>query len=424
MNGKMSKEYAAGLDHADPLSKYKEEFYLPDYLYYEANGLGPMSRRSEETLKRVADEWKNQLVTGWFCGKIPWFHYPERLAAMQQEIIGAKDNELIINGTTTTNIHSVLAAFYRPSGRRTKILCDKQIFSTDRYAVEAQIALKGLEPAEEMVLAGGDLPILDEDELISHMTEEVALIFLPSVIHSTGQLLDIEKLAAAANVRGIPIGIDGSHSVGVVPHRLHDWGVDFAVWCNYKYLNGGLGCPATIFIHQKNFDVPAALPGWHGYVKAKQFQKLPHFEGAQGAGGWQHGSPLILNMAPLEGSMAMINEIGITAIRQKSLQLTGYFIELVDTALKDCALTVLTPREDQCRGGHVTILHSAAEEITEFLDSGSRADEKLRNAIREKMNSGKTAGPDDQVRISFSPLFSSFEDVRRTAENLQVLLEI
>ena len=154
----------------DKLSRYKEEFYLPDHLYYEANGLGPMSRRSEKTLKRVADEWKNQLVAGWFCGEIPWFYYPERIAAMEEGIVGAQERELIINGTTTTNIHSVLAAFYRPEGKRTKLLCDSQIFSSDRYAVEAQIRLKGLDPEEVLVLAGGDSPILDEEDLITHMT--------------------------------------------------------------------------------------------------------------------------------------------------------------------------------------------------------------------------------------------------------------
>ena len=420
----MSREYASCLDEKDKLKKYKEEFYLPDYLYYEANGLGPMSRRSEETLKRVADEWKNQLVAGWFCGKIPWFYYPERIAAMEEGLVGAKERELIINGTTTTNIHSVLAAFYRPEGKRTKLLCDSQIFSSDRYAVEAQIRLKGKNPEEELVQVGGDSPILKEEELIANMTEETALVFLPSVVHSTGQLLDVERLTRAASERGIPIGFDLSHSAGVVPHKLHEWGVDFAVWCNYKYLNGGLGCPATIFIHEKNFDVPVAMPGWHGYVKSRQFQKLPFFEAETGAGGWQHGSPLILNMAPLEGALDMVNEAGIEAIREKSLAMTGYFMELLDALPDDCRIEILTPREEGRRGGHVTILHPASEEITEFLDSGSQITDKLKAAVREKRDSGQEAAADNQVRISFSPLFSSFEDVRQTAENLYDLLKV
>ena len=419
----MSREYASCLDEKDKLSRYKEEFYLPDHLYYEANGLGPMSRRSEKTLKRVADEWKNQLVAGWFCGEIPWFYYPERIAAMEEGIVGAQERELIISGTTTTNIHSVLAAFYRPEGKRTKLLCDSQIFSSDRYAVEAQIRLKGLDPEEALVLAGGDGPILDEEDLIAHMTEETALAFFPSVVHSTGQLLDMERMAGEAERRGIPVGFDLSHSAGVVPHKLHEWGVDFAVWCNYKYLNGGLGCPATIFIHEKNFDLPVAMPGWHGYVKSRQFQKLPYFEAETGAGGWQHGSPLILNMAPLEGALDMVNEAGIGAIREKSLAMTGYFMELLDAMPSDCGISILTPREEARRGGHVTILHAAAPDITEFLDSGSRMTDKLRAAVKEKRDSGTAASSDDQVRIAFSPLFSSFEDVRQTAENLYGLLK-
>lgn len=413
---------AASMDEKDVLKKYKEEFYLPDYLYYEANGLGPMSRRSEATLNRVAEEWKNLLVAGWFAGKIPWFYYPERIAAMEEELVGAKDKELIINGTTTTNIHSVLAAFYKPWGKRTKILCDSQIFSSDRYAVEAQIRLKGQDPDDDLILAGIGNPIISEDEIIDWMTEEVALIFLPSVVHSTGQLLDMERLAAEAAKRGIPIGFDLSHSAGVVPCKLHDWGVDFAVWCNYKYLNGGLGCPSTIFIHEKNFDVPVAMPGWHGYVKDLQFRKLPHFEAERGAGGWQHGSPLILNIAPLEGALDMVREAGIDAIRKKSLAMTRYFMELIDEKLAKLGVEILTPREDDRRGGHVTILHTAASEITDFLDSGSRITDELKSAVREKMASGKPAGKDDQVRISFSPLYFSFEDVYLTARNLEQLL--
>lgn len=422
MENKLSKEYASRLDGGDALAKYKEEFYLPDYLYYEANGLGPMSRRSEKTLQRVADEWKHQLVAGWFNGEIPWFYYPERIAAMEQSIVGAREKELIINGTTTTNIHNLLTAFYQPEGKRTKILCDTQVFPTDRYAVEAQIKLKGLVPANELLLAGGEQPILNEDNIISAMTEEVALIFLPSVVHSTGQLLDIKKLASAAGKRQIPIGFDLSHSAGVVPHKLHDWGVDFAVWCNYKYLNGGLGCPSTMFIHEKNFNVPVALPGWHGYVKSKQFRKLPNFEAEMGAGGWQHGSPLIINIAPLEGALSMVLEADIEAIRAKSVKMTEYFIELAERYLADAGVSILTPKEAERRGGHVTILHPASEEIAEFLDSGSTVTQKLKEAVKEKRDTANAEDRGSQARIAFSPLFMSFEDVRKTVENLRELL--
>lgn len=418
----MDKRYAEDLDRKDVLAKYKEEFYLPDDLYYEANGLGPMSRRSEKTLMRVADEWKNQLVAGWFRGEIPWFYYAERVAQMEQEIVGAADKELIINGTTTTNIHSLVAAFYRPEGKRTKILCDSQIFCSDRYALEAQIRLKGYEPGKELVPAGKEGILLDEDELIEAMDEETALVFLPSVVHTTGQLLDIKRLTGKAAEKGITIGFDLSHSAGVVPHSLHDWGVDFAVWCNYKYLNGGLGCPSTMFIHEKNFDVKPAMPGWHGYVKSRQFQKLPYFEAAEGAGGWQHGSPLILNMAPLEGSLTMIREAGIDQIREKSLRMTGLFMELLEEMPKEYGIEIITPKEEEKRGGHVTLLHIASDEITEFLDSGSRITEKLKTAVRQKMETGEKPDQKNQVRISFSPLFMSYEDVWKTAQNLEELL--
>ncbi len=418
----MNREYARRLDAKDPLSGYKEEFYLPEHLYYEANGLGPMSRRSEATLYRVAKEWKDQLVAGWFRGKIPWFYYPERVAAMEQELAGAREKELVIAGGTTTNIHSLVSAFYRPKGKRTKIICDCQIFCSDRYALEAQIRLKGYDPKKELVLAGGSGPLIDETLIIEAMDEDTALVFLPSVVHSTGQLLDVERLAGEAARRGIPIGFDLSHSIGVVPHSLHEWGVDFGVWCNYKYLSGGLGCPATIFVHEKNFHVSPAMPGWHGYVKEKQFCKLPYFEAETGAGGWQHGSPLILNMAPLEGSLDMVLEAGIDAIRQKSLAMTEYFMALVDDELSRYGVRILTPREAARRGGHVAILHPAAAEITEFLDGGSVLTEELRAAVKDKTSRRLEAAASDQVRIAFSPLFMSFEDVWQTKENLCGLL--
>lgn len=418
----MNAAYAKEMDKKDALSKYKAEFYLPNYLYYEANGLGPMSRRSEETLKRVTEEWKTQLVNGWFCGKIPWFYYPERIAAMQESLAGACEKELVIAGGTTTNIHSLISAFYQPKENLTKIICDSQIFCSDRYALEAQIRLKGLEPEKELILAGGPSPLIDEDDIIEKMDADTALVFLPSVVHSTGQLLDIKRLTDEASKKGIPIGFDLSHSIGIVPHKLHDWGVDFGVWCNYKYLNGGLGCPATIFIHSKNFDVSPAMPGWHGYVKEKQFQKLPYFEAETGAGGWQHGSPLILNAAPLEGSLDMILEAGIDSIREKSLKMTEYFMSLVDDRLSKYGVTILTPREPHKRGGHVTLLHAASDEITGFLDGGSVLTDELRAAVKKKQSKTTKLSEKNQIRISFSPLFMSYEDVWQTADNLYRLL--
>lgn len=418
----MNRDYAKQMDKNDTLSKYKAEFYLPEHLYYEANGLGPMSRRSEETLKRVTEEWKNYLVAGWFCGKIPWFYYPERIAAMENGLAGAREKELVIAGGTTTNIHCLISAFYRPEGEKTKIICDHQIFCSDRYALEAQIRLKGYDPKKELVLSGGSAPLINEDLIIKEMDEKTALVFLPSVVHSTGQLLDIERLAAEAAKRGITIGFDLSHSMGVVPHRLHDWGADFGVWCNYKYLNGGLGCPATIFIHEKNFNLSPAMTGWHGYRKDKQFQKLPYFEAEAGAGGWQHGSPLILNIAPLEGALDMILEAGIDAVRKKSLAMTDYFISLVDERLSIYGVKLLTPREAHKRGGHVTILHTASDEISEFLDSGSVLTDRLKAAVRMKMQGNTKTSMENQIRISFSPLFMSYEDVWQTAENLCQLL--
>ncbi len=418
---KINCEYAQMLDKNDALKKYKDEFYLPNYLFYGANGLGPMSTYSEKTLSRVSQEWKTKLLSGWFSGEIPWFYYPERVGAMQADLVGAKEKELVLAQTTTTNLHSTLAAFYKPEKNKTKVVCDNQMFSSNKYVLDAQIKLKGYEPINEIVKVGANELIINEDDIITAMTDDVALIYLQTVIHSTGQLIDIEKIAKAANEKGITIGVDCSHSVGVIEHELHNWGVDFAVWTNYKYLNGGLGCPATIFIHEKNFDVMPALPGWHGYVKSKQFSKLEDFEAEVGAGGWQHGSPNIINMAPLEGSLKMINEIGIKAIREKSLKMTEYFINLVDENLKEFCVEVVSPREEKRRSAHIMLSHIAADVIEEFLDSGSNITDDLINKIKDRQ---KIKNPDKKyVRIAFSPLFMSFEDVRKTLENIYELLK-
>jgi len=265
---------------------------------------------------------------------------------------------------------------------------------------------------------------MEEEDLIAAMDETVALALFPSVLHEGGQLLDLARLAEGARARGILIGFDLSHSVGVVPHALGAIGADFAVWCNYKYLNGGPGCPATLYINRRHFGRRPALAGWHGYNKNRQFSMLPHFEAAGTAGGWQHGSPHILNMAPLEGSQGLVLQAGIGTIREKSLALTGLFLQLYDRWIAPLGPVLATPREADRRGGHVTLLHPAAKALGAMLEQGVLRPEHLERA-REQLAAfepGARYARAQMLRIPFAPLYTRYEEVWNAAAAIREML--
>lgn len=229
--------YAAARDEQDPLAHYRERFYVrPDRVYLDGNSLGLASRDAEAAVLAALDDWKVHGIDGWLDGTRPWFYLAEKLGAIQAGLVGAEPDEVVVTGTTTVNLHSLVATFYRPDGAQTKILADELNFPSDVYALASQVRLRGYQPRDHLILAPSrDGRTLDEADLIEQMTQEVALVLLPSVLYRGGQLLDLERLAHAARERGIAIGFDCSHSAGSVPHRLHLWGVDFAVWSNYKY---------------------------------------------------------------------------------------------------------------------------------------------------------------------------------------------
>lgn len=424
----VQKKCAIDMDKDDSLKKYRDEFYLPeDKAYYEGNGLGPLCRSAESSLNRLIEEWKTYMCNGWMAGEIPWFFYPERLAATQSQIVGADKDEIIINASTTANIHSVISTFYKPRGDRKKILIDELNFPSDRYAVESQILLKDLIPEECIeVIKSRDGWTIEEEDIIAAMNEDVALIFLPSVLHLSGQLLDMEYLAKESNKRDILIGFDCSHSIGVVPHELSKWGVDFAVWCNYKYLNGGVGCPASIYINNKHFDKMPGMAGWHGYKKSKQFDMRPYFEPAGTAGGWQIGSPHIINMAPLEGAMKILNEAGIDNIREKSIKMTKYYINLVKLDLEKFGFEIITPLDEDRRGGHVTIVHPAGKYINEYFENGFKLTDEIKHGLKNawKIEDGHYRfSKKYMIRLSFSPLYNSYMEIWNVVEKIKLLFK-
>lgn len=354
-----TEAFALKMDAEDPLREFRQRFFIPaGKIYMDGNSLGLMSRDAGNTVQRVLKEWQHQAIDGWLEAGQPWFTFAENLGARCAPLVGAAPDEVVATGTTTVNIHSLTATFYKPQGRRSRILADPLNFPTDIYALKGQIRLKGLDPKRELVLVpSSDGKTLDEEAIVGHLSDEVAMALLPSVLFRSGQLLDIAYLTAKAHEKGIIIGFDCSHSVGALPHRFDDWDVDFALWCSYKYLNGGPGSPAFLYVNRKHFRREPLLAGWFGYVKEKQFDLLLDFEHAPSAGGWQISSPGIINAAPVEGALTIANEAGIERTRQKSLLLTSYLVFLVDELLSapPYSFTIGTPRNPERRGGHIAL---------------------------------------------------------------------
>ncbi|MFZ5815946.1 MAG: kynureninase [Bacillota bacterium] len=405
-------EQARTLDAQDPLRSFRDRFYLqPGRIYLDGNSLGLASRDAEAALLDALESWKRYGIDGWTAGDRPWFYMAEELGSLQADLVGALPEEVVVTGTTTVNLHTLVATFYQPTGRRTKILADILNFPSDLYALQSQVRLRGLDPAEHLVLVPSrDGRTLNEEDLIAAMTDEVALAVLPSVLYRSGQLLDMERLTAEARRRGIPIGFDCSHSAGSVPHRLHDWGVDFAFWCNYKYLNGGPGAVGSLFVHQRHFGRTPGLSGWFGYRKERQFAMLPTFEPAPTAGAWQISTPPVLSTAPLYGALRTFREAGMAAIRAKSLHQTAYLIYLIDTYLAGppYRFSVGTPREERRRGGHVALEHADAVRV---------------NAALRSLGVVPDFRPPNVIRLAPVALYTSYMDLWQTVEYLRRIID-
>lgn len=408
-----TEAFALEMDLQDPLRDFRQHFYIPHgTIYMDGNSLGLMSREAESTLFRVMEEWKTKGIDGWLEAKNPWFYFAETLGEACAPLVGAEADEVVATGTTTVNIHSLVSTLYQPEGCRTKILADELNFPTDIYALKGQIKLKGYDPEWELLLVPSeDGRTLNEDTIVSHMTDDVALALLPSVLFRSGQLLDMAYLSKKAHEKDIIIGFDCSHSVGAVPHYFDKWGVDFALWCSYKYLNAGPGSPAFIYLNRKHFGKEPLLAGWFGYVKEKQFDMSLEFEHSQNAGGWQISSPGIINAAPVEGALAISCAAGIDRIREKSLLLTNYLIYLVDELLSSppYSFAIGTPREDHRRSGHVALERDEnAWEICSAL--------KSRGVIPD------FRGP-NVIRIAPIALYNTFADVRRVVLHLKDIID-
>lgn len=403
---------ARALDQADTLAEFRSRFYLlPDKIYMDGNSLGLLSKDAEASLLATLEVWKTQGVDGWFSGKHPWLDSAEEIGSLSAAMMGAKPDQVIHSATVTVNIHALVASLYQPKGSRVQILADELNFPTDIYALKGQLELAGRDWREDLVFAtSSDGRTLSEDTIVAMFNDNVALAWLPSVLYRSGQLLDMEYLTRKAHAKDVIIGFDCCHSAGVVPHELDRWGVDFAVWCGYKYLNSGPGGSAFLYVNRRHFAKKPVLAGWFGNRRETMFDMSQDFDAREDAGKWQISSPGILGSSTLRGSLTMINEAGIEAIRAKSLLMTEYLMALVDHHLTASPFDfhIGTPREADRRGGHVALERATgAQKICGLLvERGVVPDFR----------------PPNVIRICPSPLYGTFHEIWQTAMHLREII--
>jgi kynureninase len=418
---RLDREHAHALDAADPLAAWHDRFVLPrdpvdgrELVYLCGHSLGAQPVLAADYVEEVMRDWRSLGVEGHFGGRFPWMTYHARLAAPLAELAGAETEEVVAMNTLTTNLHLMLASFYRPSGARTAILIERGAFPSDRHAVESQVLWHGLDPARDLIevapRAGEDL--LRTEDVVATIEREgphLATILLPGVQYLTGQVLDIDSITAAGRRAGCRVGWDLAHAIGNVPLRLHDAGADFAVWCNYKYLNGGPGAIGGAFVHARH-GRDAALPrlaGWWGHDPATRFLMAPEFQATPGADGWQVSNPPILAMAPLAAALQHFATVGLDALRTKSIALTGYFEALVRERLAG-RVTIVTPSAPEQRGAALSLRLLGVER-----DRAQRAFDGLRR---------RGILPDwrepDVIRAAPVPFYNRYDDVWRCVDAL------
>ncbi|MEP6975106.1 MAG: kynureninase [Spartobacteria bacterium] len=413
------QEFALQQDREDPLRGFRDRFHIPvgadgrPLIYFVGNSLGLMPKATRQIVNQELDDWAGLGVDGHFDAATPWYPYHETLREPAARLVGAQPNEVVCMNSLTVNLHLLMASFYRPTKARRKILMEDPAFPSDTYAIKSQIAHHGFDPNDSLLLAKpreGEQALRQEDieALIEKHGDEIALVLFAGVNFFTGQLFDIAKITAAAQKRGCTVGIDLAHAAGNVPLHLHDWKVDFAVWCSYKYLNSGPGAVAGAFVHERhatNPDLPR-LAGWWGNDPATRFrmQLEPNFVPVPSADSWQLSNPPILAMAPLRTSFAIFDEAGgMDVLRAKSLRLTGYLQFLLERGPTQLC-TVITPAAPNDHGAQLSILvHEHPKELFKKLEAAG-----VKTDLREP----------NVIRVAPTPLYNTFKEVWRFAKIL------
>ncbi|HEX7251266.1 MAG TPA: kynureninase [Thermoanaerobaculia bacterium] len=419
---KPGRDFALALDRDDPLGRFRDEFHIPrsengeEEIYFAGNSLGLMPKSTAKYVDEELEKWKRLAVKAHFEGENPWMPYHELLASPMGRLVGASPSEVVTMNSLTVNLHLMMASFYRPTRERHRILLEEHAFPSDDYALESQATIHGFNPAEALMRLRPDVQrgkhtIDTEDvaKVLESEGESIALVLLPGVQYYTGQAFEIEAITRLAHEKGCVVGFDLAHAAGNLVLRVHEWNVDFAVWCTYKYLNSGPGSVGGCFVHERHGmqkDLPR-LAGWWGHDKNARFRMEPGFRPIPGAEGWQLSNPPILSLAAIRASLDVFMEAGgMEPLREKSLRLTGYFEWLLQREIGD-AVEILTPKDPGQRGCQLSLR----------VKSGRPG----RTVLEKLEASGVTCDwrEPDVIRAAPVPLYNRYEEVNRFVEILR-----
>lgn len=424
INFREDRQFALEMDENDPLKNFRNKFAFPvingkRQLYFTGNSLGLKPISADEAIKTELDDWANWGVEAHFEGKNPWFSYHEMFTDKLTQITGAKPHEVVAMNGLTTNLHLLFASFYKPTNKRYKIICEKKAFPSDQYMLESQVIHHGLNPAETII----EIEPRDGKHLVDHEdiytairenADELALVFIGGVNYYSGQLFDMKSITEHAHKVGALAAFDLAHAFGNVELHLHDWNVDFAAWCSYKYLNSGPGSIAGIFVHEKhglNPDTPR-LSGWWGYDKSKRFLMDTGFHPIPGAEGWQLSNAPVLAMAVHRVALELHCEAGMKKLREKSVILTSYLeyvIENISQSQSKISFEIISPKDTNQRGSQLSLLvHGGGKEIFNALsEEGVILDWREPNVIR----------------MAPVPIYNSFTDVFEFGQLLKKVIK-
>ena len=407
------------LDAKDPIKNIRNRFHFPfdnngnPFIYLCGNSLGLQPDTAEQYVMEELEAWKRLAVDGHLQAKRPWLPYHEFLTSYSAELVGALDVEVVVMNALTINLHLLMASFYRPNGKRKKILIEKNAFPSDRYAVQSQLKFHGNNPNEDLLILqpknGEHILINDVISCLDKHGDEIALVLMGGVNYYTGQAFDMASITDKAQNCGCRIGFDLAHATGNIKMNLHEWGIDFAAWCGYKYLNGGPGAPSTVFIHERHLnksDIPR-FEGWWGHDKSSRFKMPNDFNPLKTAEAWQISNPPILSMAALLSSLEIFHKVGMNELRQKSIKLTSYLEILLKSELQD-NIEIITPLSDQSRGCQLSI------RLRSFKNN-------IIISLRKKGVICDWREP-DVLRIAPVPLYNSFEDCYEFVQILKSVL--
>jgi len=415
MKNTFTRQEAQTLDAADTLSSFRSKFHIPqkdgvDMVYLCGNSLGLQPKSAREAIDQELKDWAELGVEGHFNGKNPWMYYHHFLTENAAKVVGASKDEVVIMNNLTANLHLMMVSFYRPTATRYKIIMEGGAFPSDQYAMETQARFHGLDPDKaiiELKPREGEYTLRTEDILktISDCGNELAIVMMGGVNYYTGQAYDMKAIAAAAHAVGAYAGFDLAHAAGNLHLQLHDWDVDFAVWCTYKYLNSGPGGTSGVFVHEKHGNNPSIVrfAGWWGHDESTRFQMKKGFIPMKGAAGWQLSNAQILPMAVHKASLEMFAEAGIANLRKKSEALTAKLYEVLSAFSEH--LTIITPSTAEDRGCQLSIIvKKDGKKLFQYLES-------------------KGILPDwrepDVIRMSPVPMYNTFMDIARIGEAME-----